>query len=77
MGYKPIPTKKFEKWLKKRGLICKRRTASHDVWNYPDGQEQLWRPVIFRGAQKEIPGFHIHTNLITLNVDYDTFLKEI
>jgi len=75
MGYKPVPTKKFIKWLKKRGLIFKRSKGSHAIWDYPD--DSLLRPVIFRPAEKEIPSYHIHTNLETMGVDYKTFEKEI
>ncbi len=75
MGYKPIPTKKFEKWLKKKGLVYKRTEDSHDIWDYKDNS--LLRPVTFRGAYKEIPPMHIQTNLQTLGVDYKTFEKEI
>lgn len=78
MGYKPIATKKWEKWLKKRGLEYKRTKGSHDVWDYPEGSDKLiLQPVIFRGAKKEIPGCHIHTNLQTLGVTYEDFIKEI
>ncbi|HRN72625.1 MAG TPA: hypothetical protein PLM81_05830 [Ginsengibacter sp.] len=75
MGFKPIPTSKWKKWLKYHGLEYKRTEASHEVWDYPD--DSLLRPVIFRGAKKEVPGFHIYTNLQTLGVDYKTFQKEI
>lgn len=75
MGIKPIPTSKWKKWLKLRGLVYKRTEASHEIWDYPD--DSLLRPIVFRGARKDIPGFHIHTNLETLGVDYKTFQKEI
>ncbi|HXR85220.1 MAG TPA: hypothetical protein VN722_12980 [Hanamia sp.] len=75
MGFKPIPTAKWKKWLKSIGLVYKRTEGSHEVWDYPD--DSLLRPVIFRGAKKEIPGTHIHTNLQTLNIDYKTFEKQI
>jgi hypothetical protein len=75
MGYKPVPTAKWRKWLKKRGLVYIRTESSHEIWDYPD--DSLLRPVVFRGSEKEIPGFHIHTNLITLDIDYRTFQKEI
>ncbi len=52
-----------------------RTEASHEIWDMPD--DALHRPVVFRSAKKEIPGFHVHTNLQTLGVDYKTFLKEI
>jgi hypothetical protein len=66
---------KWIKWLKKRGLVYKRTTASHEIWDYPDSP--LERPVTFRGAEKEVPGCHINTNLNTLGIDYKTFQKEI
>ncbi len=75
MGFKPVQTKKFRKWLKRRGLVYKRTTASHEIWDYPD--DSLWRPVTFRGAKNEIPGTHIHTNLQTLGITYAEFEKEI
>ena len=75
MGFKPLPTAKWKKWLKYRGLVYKRTEASHEIWDYPD--DSLLRPITFRGAKKEIPGFHINTNLQTLGIDYKTFQKEI
>lgn len=75
MGFKPIPTAKWKKWLKSLGLEYKRTEGSHEVWDYPD--DSLLRPVVFRGAKKEIPGCHIHTNLQTLGIDYKTFSKQI
>jgi hypothetical protein len=75
MGYKPIATDKWKKWLKYRGLVYKRTEASHEIWDYPD--DMLLRPVVFRSAKKEIPSYHIHTNLVTLGVDYKIFQKEI
>lgn len=75
MGFKPIPTAKWKKWLKFRGLVYIRTHASHEIWDYPN--DSLIRPVIFRGAKKETPGFHIQTNLETLGIDYKTFQKEI
>lgn len=75
MGYKPISTIKWKKWLRQKGLIHKRTEASHEVWDYPD--DSLLNPIIFRGAKKEIPPFHIYTNLKTLGIDYKTFQKEI
>ena len=75
MPYKPVPAAKFKKWLKLKGLEYKRTKGSHEIWDFPD--ESLLRPVVFRGAEKEIPGCHIHTNLHTLGVDYKTFDKEI
>ncbi len=75
MSFKPIPTAKWKKWLKSLGLEYKRTEGSHEIWDYPD--DSLLRPVVFRGAKNEIPGWHIHTNLQTLDIDYKTFQKQI
>jgi len=61
--------------MKKKGLVFKRTKGSHDIWDYPD--DSLLRPVVIRSKDKEIPGGHIHTNLITLGISYDEFEKEI
>ena len=75
MGFKPILTSKWKKWLQSKGLVYKRTEGSHEIWDFPD--DSLPRPVVFRGAMKEIPGFHIHTNLKTLGIDYKAFEKEL
>ncbi len=62
--------------MKSRGLIYVRTESSHEIWDRLD--DSLLRPVTFRGAEKYIPGIHIHTNLITLgltNKDFDDFIK--
>lgn len=51
MGFKPIPTAKWKKWLKSLGLEYKRTEGSHEVWDYPD--DSLLRPVVFRGPKKK------------------------
>lgn len=75
MGFKPIPTAKWRKRLRSRGLVYIRTEASREIWDFPD--DSLLRPVVFRGAKKEIPGSHIHTNLQTLGIEYKVFQKEI
>ncbi len=75
MGYKPVATSLWIKWLKSRGLVHKRNAASHAIWDHPSGS--LLRPIVFRTKSKTIPGCHIHTDLKTLDVDYDTFISEI
>jgi predicted RNA binding protein YcfA (HicA-like mRNA interferase family) len=75
MGIKPVPASKWRKWLKSHGLVYIRTEASHEIWDYPD--DSLLRPVVFRASKKDIPGFHIYTNLQTLGIDYKTFQKEI
>ena len=77
MGIKPIPTRKFLKYLKSLGLIKIRSEASHDCYNYPVGKPQLIRPVIVRTKDKDVPILHIHTNLETLNITHKQFEKDI
>jgi hypothetical protein len=78
MAIPPIDTKTFKKWLISKGLVQIRTTASHEVWDYPpESSNKLLRPIIIRGHIKDIPGFHINSNLKTLNVKYKDFLKQI
>ena len=78
MGYKPIPTKKFIKWLKKMGIVYIRTESSHDLYDYPKNSgKSLPRPVTIRDKDKDIPPCHIHTNLQTLGIDSKTFEKQI
>ena len=78
MGFKPIPTSLFIKWLKKRGIVYIRKESSHHIYDYPKGSgKSLDRPVVIRPKYKDIPPCHIHTNLQTIGVDYKTFQKEI
>ena len=75
MGFKPIPTKKFKKFLKKQGCIYIRTEASHEIWDKKD--DSLLRPITFWGHKKEVPGLHIHTSLQTLGITYKEFMKII
>lgn len=75
MGFKPVDTRKFKKWLLSKGLKHIRTEASHEIWDYPN--DSLLQPVVFRGSKKEIPPLHIKTNLRTLGIDDATFRKEI
>ncbi|MBN2350351.1 MAG: hypothetical protein JXJ22_16045 [Bacteroidales bacterium] len=76
MTYKPVPTKKFKKFLRKKGLRHQRTHGDHEIWDYP-GNSPLLRPVTFIGCEKEIPALHIQTNLKTMDMDYAEFVKEI
>jgi uncharacterized protein YllA (UPF0747 family) len=76
MTYKPIPTKKFKKFLKQRGLKHIRNQGDHEIWDFPK-DSQLLRPITIVGCEKEIPALHIQTNLKTLNISYEDFIKEI
>ncbi len=77
MGIKPIPTKKFLKYLKSLGLIKIRTESSHDSFNFREGMPQLSRPIIVRTKDKDIPILHIHKNLETLGVSHAQFEKDI
>ncbi len=78
MSYKPVPVGKFVCWLESKGLIYIRTESSHDHYNYPERDpRRLTRPVTIRLKFKEIPAFHIHTNLQTMGIEKKDFWKEI
>ena len=77
MGIKPVPSRKFLKYIKWLGLIPIRTAASHVSYNYPPGQKQLIRPVVIRTKDKDIPILHIHSNLETLGIPHSQFEKDI
>jgi predicted RNA binding protein YcfA (HicA-like mRNA interferase family) len=78
MGIKQIPVKKFIRWLESLGLVHIRTTASHDYYNYPDRHpNKLMRPITVRTKYKDIPLFHIHTNLKTLGISKEEFEEQI
>ena len=68
-----IKTKNFRKFLKSEGLEFYRTKGSHEIW----GKLELTRPIVFQGAKKEIPAFHIRTCLRTLHISVEDFLKRI
>lgn len=74
MTYKPIPTRKFVKFLKELGLEHKRTKGDHEIWDYP-ANSKLLRPVTFITKEKTIPPLHIRTNLINLGISYKKFLE--
>ncbi len=76
MTFKPIPTKKFKKFLSKKGLVYIRTKGDHEIWDFPFNSALL-RPVIFIGCEKEIPSLHIKTNLKTLDITFNDFLDEL
>lgn len=78
MGIKQIPTAKFIRWLESLGLRYERTKASHDHYNYPERHpKRLTRTVTVRTKFKDIPMFHIHTNLRTLGISKSDFEKQI
>lgn len=78
MPFKPIPLKVWIKFLKYLGLVELPESSgtSHCQWNYPPGDpRRLNRPITFRKSSKDIPGFHIKTNLTTLSMTWDDMEK--
>jgi len=52
------------KFLESQGWSYKSNEASHEKWT----KAGVFRPIVFRGAEKEIPLFHIETNLRTMGL---------
>ncbi len=78
MGIKQIPVNKFIKWLESKGLRYIRTTASHDHYNYPENDpRRLTRNIVVRTKDKDIPQFHLHTNLQTIGITKSQFEQEI
>lgn len=75
---KPIKTKIFRSFLKGLGLVFLRTKGSHEIWDYPsDSPKSILRPIVFQGAEKDIPGFHIATNLDTLGISREEFESRV
>jgi hypothetical protein len=71
---KPVDIDKFIEYLQFLGLVCTRHESSHYVFDYPDGQPKLDRPLIIRvHKDKQIPLLHMHTNLSTLGKNHKDF----
>lgn len=66
---KQYKTKCFIKFLETLGCVEKRTKGSHTAFSCP----KCLRSVTIRKADKEIPEFHIRTNLRTLNINFDSF----
>lgn len=63
----------FRKFLEQIGCKMYRVRSSHEIW----ARKDLTRPVTFRNTKKEIEPFHIRTNLRTLDISVEEFLKII
>lgn len=73
--YKPIKRSQFEKFLRFVGCTLKRTKGDHLIYDKPG----LRRPVVIT-TDKEVPAFHVRTNLRTLNLSYSEFeeiMKEV
>ena len=69
-----ISSKKFIKFLNRHGCVYIRTKGSHDIY---DTKPPLLRPIVLRGNEKDVPLTHLKTNLKTLGVSWEAFLKEI
>lgn len=78
MGIKQIPLKVWIAFLEAQNCEFKRKgKGDHQVWNKKHELPQLSRPLIFRIQYKNIPAFHIGTNLKTLGITNVEFEKMI
>lgn len=75
MGIKPIPRKKFIKFLKHMGLKKIREVDSHELYDSPD--RPLLRPITVDKNYPDVPILYIHTNLKTLGISKEEFNKII
>ena len=71
MGIKPISTKRFIEFLKAQGLERTKIVDSHHHYDRVDSP--LSRNIIIWGNKKNVPLFHIHTNLQTLGISKQEF----
>ena len=72
---KPIPIKKFRKFLKSIGLKHIRTESSHEIYDYPDNP--LLRPITLDTNYPDVPMLHIHTNLKTIGITKKEFTEKI
>lgn len=78
MRPKPIPLRDFLKYLHKKGLVgYGRKAGSHERFDYPEPDRKLLRPVTVDHHYSEVPSLHVQTNLMTLGITYEQFLKEL
>jgi hypothetical protein len=72
---RPVKTKHWLKFLDSKNCKYKRTTASHDHYKCPN----CFRTITHREKDKEIPAFHLQTNLKTLGLtlkDLYTWIQE-
>jgi predicted RNA binding protein YcfA (HicA-like mRNA interferase family) len=72
---KPVPIKKFRKFLKSIGLTLIRTESSHEIYNSAD--KPLLRPVTVDSNYSEVPILHIKTNLRTIGMSSKEFKDKI
>lgn len=64
MGLHPVKTQDFIAFLNSLNYQLVRIKASHSMYNIPGNNKS--RPIVIRESDKEIPGFHIKSNLKTM-----------
>ncbi len=69
----PIKIRDFRQFLKTVGCSYERTQGDHEVWSKPG----LLRPVVFPVKDKELTPFYIKSNLRTLKLTDDEYLKLI
>lgn len=67
----PVKTKCWEKYLNFIGCTFKQNNGSHHIWECP----KCKRPIVFWGNKKDIPRFHIKSNLKTMEISNSNFNK--
>lgn len=70
---RPVKTSDWEAFLKFLGCRHIRTKASHDHYKCPN----CFRTITHRGKDKDIPAFHLKTNLTTLSLTLDYLYKWI
>jgi len=66
---RPVQTTCWIKFLKSKKCFYKSTEASHVKWKCPD----CLRSIIYREKDKEIPFFHIQSNLKTMKISVKEF----
>lgn len=72
---KPIPTKCWEKFLKSCNCGFVRQKSSHHLWKCPNAI----RTITFWGDKKDVPRFHINSNLESMGKtkkEFNDWIKE-
>jgi len=70
---RPVKVKCWEKFLESKDCKYNSTEASHDKWKCPG----CLRSIIHRSKDKDIPAFHIRTNLKTMNISVKEFYSWI
>jgi predicted RNA binding protein YcfA (HicA-like mRNA interferase family) len=70
---RPVKTKDWLEFLKSKNCKYIRTKASHVHYRCPN----CWRTITYREKDKEIPAFHLKTNLSTMGLTLDDLYKWI